>query len=70
MTSCQENSKDTLNWAIAVSIALLVQPSFVSSEGVFSLLKTRFDEQQDYLESSLILQLNSYRNKNIAHVTS
>ena len=48
-----------LAWAIAVSKALLVQPSFASSEGVFSLLKASFDEQQDYLEASLILQLNS-----------
>ena len=75
MTSCQENSKDIPNWAIAVSKALLVQPSSASSERVFSLLKASFDEQQDsslqdYLEASLMLQFNSRWNKNIARVTS
>ena len=56
--------------AIAVSKALLVQPSSASSERVFSLLKASFDEQQDYLEASLTLQFNGRWNKNIARVTS
>ena len=51
MVSCQENFKDIPNWAIAVSKALIVQPSFASSERVlsFSPLKASFNEQQDYL---------------------
>ena len=52
MTSCQENAKDILNWAIAASTALLVQPSSPYSKRVFSLLKASFDEQQDYLLKS------------------
>ena len=47
-------------WAAALRKVLLVQPSFVASERVFSLLKSSFNPQQqsslqDYIEISLVL---------------
>ena len=53
-----------------VSKALLVQPSSASFERVFSPLKASFEEQQDYLEASLMLPFNSCWKKNIARVAN
>ena len=49
------------NWACAAKKALLLQPSSVAVERVFSMLKCSFGELQensiqDYVESSLMLQ--------------
>lgn len=60
----QRNSVDLPHWSAAARLVVLVQPSSISAEWVFSLLNNSFSDQQesglqDYIEISLMLQLNN-----------
>ena len=59
----QQYSTLLLGWASAAKKVLLIQPSPAAAEGVFSLLKSTFGDQQgnplqDYIEASLMLRYN------------
>ena len=59
----KSNASVLPNWSSIARKIMLLQPSSAAAERVFSLLKASFGEQQeaclqDYIEASLMLQLN------------
>lgn len=59
----KHNAEKLPQWAKAVKLVLLVQPSSAAPERVFSLLRAAFSDQQqgalqDYIETSVMLQYN------------
>ena len=59
----KQNNLELPNWSRAFTEVVLIQPSSVAAERVFSLLKNSFNERQDlalqdYIEASLMLQYN------------
>ena len=59
----KQQSSALPNWATAVCLVLLIQPSSAAAERVFSILSSSFGDRQDcslqdYVESSLMLQYN------------
>ena len=63
LTWWMNHESELPHWSKACKIALLVQPSSVAAEHIFSLLSNNFNSQQtssmeDYIETSIMLQYN------------
>ena len=60
----QRHANDLPHWLKACKILLLVQPSSVAAERVFSILSNSFTDTQrssleDYIETSIMIQYNN-----------